>query len=80
MLSAVVCHGRPQGSARAPEHLANVTASTCPPVGSNPLSVGVHRALCQRCAKTRLFWTHFPPMARVTAVTTVFPYAELLRL
>ena len=34
---------------------------------------GAHRALRARCATSRLLRTPFPPMAEVTAVTTVFP-------
>ena len=33
-----------------------------------------------RCAKRRLFSSRFPPMAKGTAGTVVFPYAGLLRL
>ena len=40
---------------------------------------GAHRALCPHFAKSRLFWTRFPPIAKVSAVTTVFPVTGLLR-
>ena len=40
---------------------------------------GAHRALCPRCAKRRLFFDPFSPMAEATAVTTVFPCAGRLR-
>ena len=40
--------------------------------------MGVHRVLCPHCAKSRLFWTCSPPMAKVTAITAAFPYIGLL--
>ena len=43
-----------------------------------PQGGGAHRVLCPRCAKSMPFWTQFPPVAKVTAVTVVFPDAGLL--
>ena len=48
----------------------------CPPPQEGALCTV--RALCPRCAKSRVFSDPFPPMAKLTAVGTVFPYTGLL--
>ena len=42
-------------------------------------ALGAHRALCPRCARTVRKVGPSSPMAKVAAVTTVFPYTRLLR-
>ena len=56
-----------------PPSRSNTEAGGCPALRC----LGAHRALCPRCAKVGYF-DPFSPMAKVTAVTTLFPDTGLL--
>ena len=51
----------------------------CVGPGCDARPLGAHRALCACCAKSRAFSDLFPPMAKVTTVSTVFSQTGLLR-